>query len=184
MQLMESGLESSAEAVDMSDSEESRPNTPATVVRDGINDDSISDASIHTTDQKKVGGRNLISKIKEKRDSKLTKKLSMENQLLALGKEELSLKIKWMNPRANIRKQSMGTSANSLSPLRATINGGFAMLGNILQQPSQAANWQAPPHLMHNSQRCQSSSFMASSYMPSNNTDMYFGDSNQYPQKP
>ena len=105
MQLMESGLESSVEAVDMSDSEESRPNTPATVVRHGINDDSISDASIHTTDQKKVGGRNLISKIKEKRDPKLTKKLSMENQLLALGKEELSLKIKWMNPRANIRKQ-------------------------------------------------------------------------------
>ena len=58
------------------------------------------------------------------------------------------------------------------------INSEFAMLGNILQQPSQAPNWQAPPHFMYDSQRYQSS--MPSSFMPSDNTGMYFGDSNQY----
>ena len=40
--------------------EESRHNTPATVVRDEVHEDSVNDASTSTTDQKKVGGRNLI----------------------------------------------------------------------------------------------------------------------------
>ena len=38
--------------------------------------------------------RNLISKLKEKKDSKLTKKTTTENRMLALGHEELQLKKK------------------------------------------------------------------------------------------
>ena len=40
--------------------------------------------------------RNLISKLKEKKDSKLTKKTTTENRMLALGHEELQLKKKRM----------------------------------------------------------------------------------------
>ena len=177
---MKSGLESSVEGVDADYSEESRPHTPATVVSDEGNDDSASDVS-STTDQKKEDRRNLISHIKEKKDSRVTKKLSTENQLLALGKEELSLKrkmIEKMDESESKYQKTMETFAHSLSSLSATINSGFAMLGNILQQPSQAPNWQAPPHFMHDSQRYQSS--MPSSYVPSDNTGTYLGDSNQY----
>ena len=38
--------------------------------------------------------RNLISKLKEKKDSKLTKKTTTENRMLALGHEELQLEKK------------------------------------------------------------------------------------------
>lgn len=135
---MESGLESSVEAVHLCHSEQSRPDTPATVVSDEVNDHSysVSDASTSTADQKEVDGRNLISKIKEKRVSKLTKKFSMENQSLAFGKEELFLKrklIEKMDKCQSKYHKTMETFANSLSSLGATINAGFAMLGNVLQ---------------------------------------------------
>ena len=41
-------------------------------------------------------------------------------------------------------QKTMETFANGLSSLSAMKNGGLAMLANILQQPSPAANWQAP----------------------------------------
>ena len=40
--------------------------------------------------------RNLISKLKEKKDSSFTKKTATENRMLALGNEELQLKKKRM----------------------------------------------------------------------------------------
>lgn len=45
--------------------------------------------------KKTVGARrNLISKLKEKKDSSFTKKTTTENRMLALGHEELQLKKK------------------------------------------------------------------------------------------
>ena len=45
--------------------------------------------------KKTVGARrNLISKLKKKQDSSLTKKTATENRMLALGHEELQLKKK------------------------------------------------------------------------------------------
>ena len=124
---MKSGLESSVEGINVDYSEESRPHTPATVVSDEVNDDNASDVSTSTTDQKKEDTRNLISEIKEKKDSRLRKKLSTENQLLALRKEELSLKRKLidkMDDSESKYQKTMETFADSLLSLSATINSG------------------------------------------------------------
>ena len=63
---IESGLENSVEGVDVDYSKENRLHTPAVVVSDEVNDDSASDVSISTTDQKKEDRINLIKEIKEK----------------------------------------------------------------------------------------------------------------------
>lgn len=82
------GLESSAEAGDVT-GEVSDPENSILTCSSAQEDDTSPGTSNETTQQ--TSRRNLI---KDKRDSKLTKKLSTDNQLLSLGKEEVTFKRK------------------------------------------------------------------------------------------
>ena len=80
--------------------------------------------------------RNLISKLKEKKSSKLTKKVTTENRMLALGQEKLQLKKRMINQLEKSEKkytESMQISfATSLNSLSSTMQNGFNMLGMMI----------------------------------------------------
>ena len=65
-------------------------NDPAREDNTGVttSDESVKDAVEKTVDAR----RNLISELKEEKNSKLTKKTTTKNRMLALGYEELQLK--------------------------------------------------------------------------------------------
>lgn len=86
-----------------------------------------------TTDSR----RNLISKLKEKKNSKLTKKVTTENRMIALEQEELQLKKRMIDHLEKSEKkytESMQSFATSLNSLSSTLQNGFNMLGMMMQQ--------------------------------------------------
>ena len=174
---MPSGLESSVETAYASDSEGNGASVSFTATGNDHKQDGNTSAS--ATVENNSERRKLVSEmIKGRKDSKLTKKLSTENQLLALGREELSLKrklIEKMDESERKYQKSMETFANSLSSMCATLNSGFAMLGTILQNPNQAQGVQVPPGYIQQTQAFQ----RASSFIPSD-THMYFEGNNPY----
>jgi hypothetical protein len=114
--------------------------------------DSTSDTSLKEAGEKSRDvRRNLILKLKEKKNAKLTKKVSVENRMLLLGQEEIELKkkmIEKMEMSENKYMESMQSFATSLNSLSSTLQDGFKMLGMALQ-PNQQHEQQ---HQQYNTQ--------------------------------
>ena len=92
---MGNGIETSKEISVSENSEEVASGLSA--VDDAASDDDTSGttsiASVTEAVEKAIDTRrNLISKLKEKKNSTLTKKVTSDNRILALGQEELQLK--------------------------------------------------------------------------------------------
>lgn len=86
------------------------------------------------------GRRSLLKLLHDKRDSKLTKKVGTDVQLMAIAKEELILKRKVAEKMEESEKKyqkTMDSFAAGLTALTATINSGFTMLGNLLNHANE-----------------------------------------------
>ena len=102
------------------------------------------DATNHRVD----ASRNLISKLKEKKNFKLTKKTTTENRMLALGHEEIQLKKRMIDKLEKSEEkymESMQSFTASLHSLSSTLQNGFNMLGMMMHQ-----NHQQNQHLQYN----------------------------------
>ena len=89
----------------------------------------------------KVGEqRQLLQKqLRGKRHSKLTKKLSTDNQLLAVAKEDLQLKRKVLDQMEEADKKhqkTMDSLLQGFTSLTSTLNNGFGLVSSLLSQPS------------------------------------------------
>ena len=84
--------------------------------------------------------RQLLQKqLRGKRDSKLTKKLSTDNLLLAVAREDLQLKRKVLDQMEEADKKHQKTMDSLLqvfTSLTSTLNNGFGLVGSLLSQPS------------------------------------------------
>ena len=86
------------------------------------------------------GRRSLLKFLHDKRDSKLTKKVGTDIQLMAIAKEELTLKRKVaenMEESEKKHQKTMHSFATSLTALTTTINSCFTMLGKLLNQANE-----------------------------------------------
>jgi hypothetical protein len=90
--------------------------------------------------------RNLVKHLQEKRDSKLTKKRSLDEsigQLLTTAKEEVVLKkraVDMMEEADKKRENDMQNLKESISSLTSVISNGFTTLQGIFQQPMMPQN--------------------------------------------
>ena len=85
--------------------------------------------------------RSLIQHLKEKKDSKLTKRLSTEAQLLDTAKQEIAMKKRIMESIEESEKkheQQMKTFTDSMNALTSVIGNGFAMLQGLMQPQVQS----------------------------------------------
>ena len=120
----------------------SRPETPYSTCSEAPDQKDHGDA----TDSKQVSTnrRKLIEHIKEKRDSKLTKSKSADQQHLAVIKEELSLKKEMVSEMKQMDKeyqQTMARFASAMENLNHSVSSAFGMMGTLLQR-SQPSYWQ------------------------------------------
>lgn len=94
------------------------------------------------TSNKVAERRQLLQKqLKGKRDSKLTKKLSTDNQLLAMAREDLQLKRKVLDQMEEADKKhqkTMNLLLQGLKSLTSALNNGFGLVGSLLSQPAAA----------------------------------------------
>lgn len=132
VEAMGNGIETSEE---ISESEEtaSLPSILDDSTSDDGNNSMVKEAVEKTTDTR----RNLISKLREKKNSKLTKKVTTENRLITLEQEELELKKRMVDRLEKSEKkytESMQSFATSFNSLSSTLQNGFNMLGMMLQQ--------------------------------------------------
>ena len=92
------------------------------------------------TDDKEAERRQLLQKqIKGNRDSKLTKKLSTDNQLLAVAREDLQLKRKVFDQMEEADKKhqkTMDSLLQGFTSLTSALNNGFGLIGSLLSQPA------------------------------------------------
>ena len=92
------------------------------------------------TNNKVAERRQLLQKqLRGKRDSKLTKKLSTDNQLLAVAREDLQLKRKVLDQMEEADKKhhkTMDPLLQGFTSLTSTLNNGFGLVGSLLSQPS------------------------------------------------
>ena len=92
------------------------------------------------TNDKVAERRQLLQKqLRGKRDSKLTKKLSTDNQLLAVAREDLQLKRKVLDQMEEADKKhqkTMDPLLQGFTSLTSTLNNGFGLVGSLLSQPS------------------------------------------------
>ena len=113
-------------------------NDPAREDSTGVTtwDESAKDAVEKTVDAR----RNLISKLKKEKNSKLMTKTTTENIMLALGHEELQLKKRMIDQLEKSEEkymESMQSFTASLHSLSSTLQNGFNMLGMMMQQNHQ-----------------------------------------------
>ena len=112
--------------------------------------DSDSELDFHTEPMRNMGEarRSLIKHLQTSRNSKLTKRISADAQLLDIAKEEIALKRKAMEKMDEADKRfgnSIQGIANSMNSLTAAITGGFNLLQGMLnagpyQHPYQHSN--------------------------------------------
>ena len=144
VEAMDNGIETSEE-ISVSEDPASLPSIVDDSASDDENNDahSISSHSNYVQASKKqlrkllIQGRNLISKLKEKKNSKLTKKVTTENRMITLEQEELQLKKRMIDHLEKSEKkytESMQSFATSLNSLSSTLQNGFNMLGMMMQQ--------------------------------------------------
>ena len=92
------------------------------------------------TNDKVAERRQLLQKqLRGKRDSKFTKKLLTDNQLLAVAREDLQLKRKVLDQMGKADKKHQKTMDSLLqrfTSLTSTLNNGFGLVGSLLSQPS------------------------------------------------
>ena len=115
---------------------------------EGLNSDLELD--LHTEPKKNMGEarRNLVKHLQTSRNSKLTKCISGDAQLLDIAKEEIALKKKAMEKIDEADKRfenSIQGIANSMNILTAAITSGFNALQGMLnagayQQPYRQGN--------------------------------------------
>ena len=83
--------------------------------------------------------RSLLSNLREKKDGKLTKRLSTDAQLLDTAKQEIALKkrgIEMIEEADKKHKETMQKFSESVNTLSAVIGNGFMMLQGLLQKPT------------------------------------------------
>ena len=83
----------------------------------------------------------LQNQLKGKRDSKSTKKLSTDNQLLAMAREDLQLKRKVLDQMEEADKKhqkTMDSLHQGFTSLTSALNNGFGLVGSLLSQPAAA----------------------------------------------
>ena len=156
----------------------SRPETPYSTYSDSSDQKDHG----HNTDSKQVSTnrRKLIEHIEEKRDSKLTKSKSADQQHLAFLKEELSLKKEMVSEMKQMDKeyqQTMVRFASAMENLSHSVSSAFGMMGTLLQR-SQPSYWQPQmPQCMAQQQPLQGDRIL-----PSRNNDLHYveGDDYQY----
>ena len=94
------------------------------------------------TSDKVAERRQLLQKqLKRKRDSKLTKKLSTDNQLLAMAREDLQLKRKVFDQMEEADKKhqkTMDSLLQGFTSLISALHNGFSLVGSLLSQPAAA----------------------------------------------
>ena len=100
---------------------------------------------------------NLLSYLKERKDSKLSKRTSGEAQLLDIAREELKLKkatLASIEASKEKHAATMQMFGENLQNLTYVISNGFGMLQRILSQPQSSANMfmqpQPPTYPTHN----------------------------------
>ena len=122
--------------------EEQGTSTPAPDTSNLINTQDSETEDLLEENEKKndEGRRSLLKFLHDKRDSKLTKKVGADVQLMAIAKEELMLKRKVaenMEESEKKHQKTMDSFATSLTALTKTINSGFTMLGKLLNQANE-----------------------------------------------
>ena len=137
VEAMGNGIETSEE-ISVSEDTASLPSIVDDSASDDENNDAHSISSVKEAVEKTTDSRrNLISKLKEKKNSKLTKKVTTENRMIALEQEELQLKKRMIDHLEKSEKkytESMQSFATSLNSLSSTLQNGFNMLGMMMQQ--------------------------------------------------
>ena len=100
---------------------------------------------------------NLLSYLKERKDSKLSKRTSAKAQLLEIAREELKLKKASLTSIESSKGKHAATMqmfGENLKNLTHVISNGFGMLQGILSQPQSSANMflqtQPPTYPTHN----------------------------------
>ena len=114
-----------------------------------INDDSVDTEDVpvvpteeveSVTNDKVAERKQVLQKqLKGKRDSKLTKKLSTDNQLLAVAREDLQLKRKVLDQMEEADKKyqkTMDSLLQGFTSLTSVLNNGFGLVGSLLSQPA------------------------------------------------
>ena len=153
VEAMDNGIETAEKIPGDDNPEESESGRIPFAANDPVREDNTgvttSDESANDAVEKTVDARrNLISKLKEKKNSKLVKKTTTENGILALGHEELQLKKRMIDQLEKSEEkfmESMQSFTASLHSLSSTLQNGFNMLGMMMQQ-----NHQHNQHLQHN----------------------------------
>jgi hypothetical protein len=107
------------------------------------------DESIENESNHDEGRRSFLTFLNNKRDAKLSKKIATESQLLAIAKEELSLKRKATEKMEESEKKyqkTMDSFATGLTNVTSTITKGFTLLGNLLKDNQEQT---ATPYCTH-----------------------------------
>ena len=145
VEAMDNGIETAEEIPGDGNPDESElgllpfaANDPAREDSTGVTtwDESAKDAVEKTVEAR----RNLISKLKKEKNSKLTTKTTTENRMSALGHEELQLKKRMIDQLEKSEEkymESMQSFTASLHSLSSTLQNGFNMLGMMMQQNHQ-----------------------------------------------
>lgn len=137
VEAMGNGIETSEE-ISVSEDPASLPSIVDDSASDDENNDAHSISSVKEAVEKTTDSRrNLISKLKEKKNSKLTKKVTTENRMITLEQEELQLKKRMIDHLEKSEKkytESMQSFARSLNSLSSTLQNGFNMLEMMMQQ--------------------------------------------------
>ena len=132
------------------------------------------------TDSKQVSKnrRKLTEHIKKKRDTKLTKSKSADQQHLAVIKEELSLKKEMVSEVKQIDveyQQTMARFASAMENLSHSVSSAFVMMGILLQR-SQTRYWQLQmPQYMAQHQPLQ-----GDRVLPGRSNDLYYVEDDDY----
>lgn len=154
----------------------SRPETPYSTCSEATDQKDQGDA----TDSKQVSTnrRKLIEHIKEKRDSKLSKSKSADQQHLAVIKEELSLKKEMVSEMKQMDKEyqkTMARFASAMENLSHSVSSAFGMMGTLLQR-SQPSYWQPQmPQYMAQQQPLQ-----GDRVLPGRSNDLHYVDEDDY----
>ena len=117
----------------------SRPETPYSTCSEATDQKDQG----YATDSKQVSPnrRKLIEQIKEKRDSKLSKSKSADQQHLAVIKEELSLKKEMVSEMKQMDKgyqQTVARFASAMENLSHSVSSAFSLMGTLLHRSQQS----------------------------------------------
>eukprot|EP00112_Aurelia_sp_Birch-Aquarium-sp1_P016380 Seg3708.3 transcript_id=Seg3708.3/GoldUCD/mRNA.D3Y31 product="hypothetical protein" protein_id=Seg3708.3/GoldUCD/D3Y31 len=106
---------------------------------ESLSDDNNQNQKVTGKDMGQVR-RNLIQHLKEKRDSKLTKRISTDAQLMDIAAQELKIKkqmLTRMEENDRRHEENMKVFADSMKSLAGIISQGFNMIQTIMLPPNQ-----------------------------------------------